>query len=478
MKISAIGLILFTILIFGPVGASAQITFATRVNYETGSSYYTEPDWVDTGDLDGDGDIDIVVLNYGIRNAAIFFNNGNGIFDDPVYYTVPVHPRVVRTQDVNGDEKLDLLVTSQSVPYQVEILYNNGNGVFEETKSLLAESALWDVQADYIDADDLLDIVATNSATNEFSVFINVTDTGYAEPDVYGTNTGPHIIQAIDYDGDKDVDLAVSNFLSNNVSIAKNKGNGEFISGGNLPTGLGPNSLVAADFNGDLIPDLATANQIANTISVLIGNGNGTFQSATTYSAFGGDPYHIIAGDVDLDDDLDLIFIDHYSNVLVIMPNNGDGTFASGRLLSTGDSPEGLAAGDFDGDGDLDLVVANRFDNTISIFFNLINTPSGVDDNDNTLPRDFVLNQNYPNPFNPETRIDFSLERRAHVDISIYNILGQEINNLLNTTLAAGPHSVYWNGTDQSGREMPSGIYFYRLKTETQTEIRKMMLLK
>ncbi len=478
MKNSAIGLILFIFSVFGYVGASAQVTFAPRANYETGASYFTEPDWVDTGDFDGDGDVDIVAINYGPRNAAIFFNNGNGTFADPVYYTVPVHPRVVLAQDVDGDEDIDLLVTSQSPQYQVAILYNNGSGVFEETKSLLAESALWDVRAEDLDGDDLLDIVAANSASNEFSVFINEADTGYADADTYGTNTGPHIIQPIDYDGDKDVDLAISNFLSNNVSIAKNKGNGQFISGGNLPTGSGPNSLVAADLNGDLIPDLATANQVANTISVMLSNGDGTFQTATTYSAFGGDPFHIIAGDVDLDDDLDLIFIDHYSNVVVVMPNNGDGTFSSGRLFSTGDTPEGLAAADFDGDGDLDMVVANRYDKNISVFLNLINSPTGIDDNEDILPRDFVLDQNYPNPFNPDTRIDFSLERRAHVDISIYNVLGQQLINLMSTTLAAGPHSVHWNGTDQSGREMPSGIYFYRLRTETQTEIRKMMLLK
>lgn len=464
--------------IFGLADVSAQISFAPRIDIAAGPGYSVEPVWVDIADLDGDGDNEIVVLNYGLSRVALFFNNGNGTFEPPVNYTVPLHPRVVLAQDINGDKNIDLLVASQSNPDPVYILYNNGSGVFDSTRTLPTESALWDVRAADLDGDGLLDLVTSNSATNKFSVFINIDDTGYADVKTYATNTGPHIIQPADYDGDDDIDLAIANFTSNNISFARNLGNGTFEAGGNVATGLGPNSITAGNFNSDSYFDLAVVNQSSNTVWVLFGNGNGSFQSPDVYSAYGGNPYHITSADVDLDYDLDLIFIDRYIGFLVILPNNGDGTFGSPHVISVGSTPEGVAAGDLDGDEDIDIVTANRDDNTISILFNLINMPSGIGDEKDIMPREFTLGQNYPNPFNPETRIDFSLEQRSHIGISIFNLLGQEIISLMDESRPAGVHTVYWNGTDGSGREMPSGIYFYKLQTDNRSEIRKMMLLK
>jgi hypothetical protein len=479
MKKNAIYMILPILFLFGFGNVSAQIAFAPRVDIVTGPGYYAEPVGVDIADLDGDGDNDIVVLNYGLRNVAIFFNNGNGTFASPVNYTVPIHPRVVLVQDINGDGNPEILVTAQSSPYAVEILYNNGEGVFEERRTLTTESALWDVRAVDLDGDSRFDLVAANTATNKFSVFINNFDTSFIAPaKTYPTGTGPHIIQPADYDGDYDIDLAIVNFTSNNTTLARNIGKGTFESGGTIATGAAPNSLVATDFNGDTHIDMAVANQSSNTISIMLGNGNGSFQNPAIYSAYGGNPFHIIARDIDLDNDFDLVFVNRYSGSLVILPNNGDGTFGAPHVIAVGETPEGVAAADLDGDEDIDIVTANRDEFTISILFNLINIPSGIGEGENIVPREFTLGQNYPNPFNPETRIDFNLERRANIDISVFNILGQEIVELINESRPAGAHSVYWNGTDKSGRAMPSGLYFYRLRSDNQTEIRKMMLLK
>jgi len=89
------------------------------------------------------------------------------------------------------------------------------------------------------------------------------------------------------------------------------------------------------------------------------------------------------------------------------------------------------------------------------------------------VPTEWALNQNYPNPFNASTMISFALPVPTHVQLDVYNILGQKIVTLKNEFMEAGYHSVTWN--DESNA---SGMYFYRLKTKEFTETRKMTLLK
>ncbi len=108
--------------------------------------------------------------------------------------------------------------------------------------------------------------------------------------------------------------------------------------------------------------------------------------------------------------------------------------------------------------------------------------PSPVDVPDSTaneyLPASFTLTQNYPNPFNPSTTIEYSLPRRSHVTIDIYNMLGQKVCTLVDRDESAGDHSAVWDGTEASGESVATGIYLYRLQAGDRTETKKMLLLK
>ncbi|HOZ01159.1 MAG TPA: T9SS type A sorting domain-containing protein [Candidatus Syntrophosphaera sp.] len=105
--------------------------------------------------------------------------------------------------------------------------------------------------------------------------------------------------------------------------------------------------------------------------------------------------------------------------------------------------------------------------------------PIPVSNNDNTMPAvSTMLLQNFPNPFNPETTVSFDLPQAGPANLSIYNVKGQLVKTLANSSLGFGRHSYVWNGTDNSGSSVSSGMYFYRLTANGQTESRKMMLLK
>lgn len=106
--------------------------------------------------------------------------------------------------------------------------------------------------------------------------------------------------------------------------------------------------------------------------------------------------------------------------------------------------------------------------------------PDSYVSNDNlvTAPVPFVLNQNYPNPFNPETTIDFSVNTKSEVKLEVYNLKGQRINTLLNSTLNKGNHQVNWNGTDDKGANVTSGVYIYKMTAEGFTQTKKMILMK
>ena len=94
------------------------------------------------------------------------------------------------------------------------------------------------------------------------------------------------------------------------------------------------------------------------------------------------------------------------------------------------------------------------------------------------LPLVYELHQNYPNPFNPETTLRFNTPEDTHISLKIYNIKGQLVSTLLEKELKAGTHNINWNGTDQTGKPLPSGIYHYRLESDNYIDTRSMLLLK
>ncbi len=94
------------------------------------------------------------------------------------------------------------------------------------------------------------------------------------------------------------------------------------------------------------------------------------------------------------------------------------------------------------------------------------------------IPIAFELRQNYPNPFNPTTIISFMLEKPAQTQITIYNILGQRVNTLLNDYRPTGEQAVIWNGTDESGKDVSSGVYFYAIQSGEHFQAKKMTLLR
>ena len=90
----------------------------------------------------------------------------------------------------------------------------------------------------------------------------------------------------------------------------------------------------------------------------------------------------------------------------------------------------------------------------------------------------YVLATNYPNPFNPSTTISYELVGDSHVNIAIYNIMGQEVLTLVNDFRSTGSYSVVWNGTNSNGTEMPSGVYFMKLDTKSHSISNKLSLLR
>ncbi|MEA1987134.1 MAG: GLUG motif-containing protein [Candidatus Marinimicrobia bacterium] len=97
---------------------------------------------------------------------------------------------------------------------------------------------------------------------------------------------------------------------------------------------------------------------------------------------------------------------------------------------------------------------------------------------DNTIPKEFSLNQNYPNPFNPSTTIEFAIPKMTDVNITIYNILGQRIKTINMREKQAGIYKIIWNGENEFGQVVSTGIYFYKIIAGKNSDIKKMVFMK
>lgn len=104
--------------------------------------------------------------------------------------------------------------------------------------------------------------------------------------------------------------------------------------------------------------------------------------------------------------------------------------------------------------------------------------PGAVGDDETATPQTFGISQNFPNPFNPDTKIEYSVARKSHVNISVFNILGQSVATLIDEEIEAGVHEVIWDGHNDNGSQVASGIYFYKMDTDEFVRTRKMVLMR
>jgi len=126
--------------------------------------------------------------------------------------------------------------------------------------------------------------------------------------------------------------------------------------------------------------------------------------------------------------------------------------------------------------GDYDVVVTNPVNGcVVEVDGFYIEAVVAVDAG---TPLQFALRQNYPNPFNPSTTISFDVSAKAHSTLTIYNVNGQAVRTLVNGVLEPRSYVVSWDGTDEHGQAVASGVYFYRLESGSFQDVRKLTLLK
>ncbi|OIO18129.1 MAG: hypothetical protein AUJ54_08795 [Ignavibacteria bacterium CG1_02_37_35] len=111
-------------------------------------------------------------------------------------------------------------------------------------------------------------------------------------------------------------------------------------------------------------------------------------------------------------------------------------------------------------------------------FFNDKNPLTELEEETPLVANEFMLYQNYPNPFNPATTINFSIAEKSNVQLRVFNLLGEVVKTLVNQNEEAGVHSITWNGLNETGAPVNSGIYLLRLEAGSQIQMRKMILLK
>ncbi|WP_324673680.1 FG-GAP-like repeat-containing protein [Hymenobacter sp. GOD-10R] len=317
-----------------------------------------EPKDVAVGDIDGDGDIDLVAAcwNYGSGVASVRLNNGNGTFSGSQNIALETNPLSVVLGDVDSDGDLDLLALNNNFGYStVSIRLNNGAGAFSGTQQASVAWSSQDLAVGDIDGDGDLDLLAAGSNLSAPGSLISIrlnngqgAFTGSQELSIPGSTTS---ISLGDLDNDGDLDLAAAS-ADNLVRVRLNNGQGIFEGTQQVSVGSNPTHLALGDIDGDGDLDLVTANNSGGTASVRLNSGNSTF-GGNQEVTLPENPTSVTLGDVDGDQDLDLIAAGSNASVRL---NNGQGTFTGTQQVTIDGYLSQVTLADVDGDKDLDLL--------------------------------------------------------------------------------------------------------------------------
>jgi uncharacterized protein (TIGR03437 family) len=335
---------------------------------------------VAVGDLNGDGDPDIVTAQ-----GTILFGDGRGGFPSRADYATSASGPVT-LGDFDGDGNVDIIMGSGNPTAllgdqnsSATVLFGEGNGAF--TAAPVSFAAVGDasaigqsiITADF-NRDGIPDLALENGIGEFAAILVGKGDGTFSQSfrvDFLPSGSAPKSIATADFDGDGSPDLAVllgapAPNTQGEVQVFHGNGDGTLSSPLSLPItlALNPQFLIAADLNGDGIQDLAMSAEGEGC--VWLGNGDGTFRNPIPFAAGTSEITSMAVGDFNGDGKTDLALARRAAGSITLMLGNGDGTFGTGSNLEVsipssdpGQAPLGpnvLIAADFNGDGTLDLV--------------------------------------------------------------------------------------------------------------------------
>ena len=395
-----------TTLIFPDLSISIQ-----GLTLQTG----TNPTFVAAGDLDGDGQPDLVVTNVTDNTVSVYHNSSvtgtidAGTLDAKVDFATGIYPISISIGDIDGDGKLDLAVANQ-ISNTVSVLRNTASTGSITTSSFAPKVDFatginpMSISIGDFDQDGKIDLAVPNFYSNTVSVFRNtapfgsITSSSFAAKVDFATGVHPYSIAIGDMDGDGRQDMVVANQASANVSVLRNTATSGVINSTSFATkvdfacGIQPLSIAVGDLDGDGKTDIAVANSISRTISVLRNTATSGSISSSSFATnvdftAGILPYNIAIGDINGDGKADIAVANLGSDrtpgsttVSVFRNTSTSGSitgssFASKVDFLMGSSPKGVVIADLDGDGKPELTVTNVNDNTLSIIRNNPLTP-------------------------------------------------------------------------------------------------------